>query len=283
VPVETKKEVQTIVRDGTQWRATLGDGEVIDARAVVLATGIVSNPRVPTLAGASEYRGRLMHSVEYQRPREFVSKRVLVIGVGNSGGEIGSELGEAGARVTMLVRSGAHVVPRDIGGIPMQYLARVVRALPKGMQGVVLRQVQRMTVRKRGAPVIPPKSGSPLDTIPIIGFHLVDAIKSGQVALKLGALERLTASGARFADGTEEDFDVVILATGFDAAMAPLGPLVRRDAKGFALRNGRVASADQPALWFVGHNYDSSGGIANIRRDSGLAAEEIAQLLRQRA
>ena len=31
-----------------------------------------------------------MHSVEYRRPAGFQRRRVLVVGVGNSGGEIGS-------------------------------------------------------------------------------------------------------------------------------------------------------------------------------------------------
>jgi hypothetical protein len=37
-----------------------------------------------------------------------------------------------------------------------------------------------------------------------------------------------------------------------------------------------VTSADQPGLWFVGHNYDHTGGITNIRRDAPLVAEVIA-------
>ncbi len=283
VAVESGKDVQSIVRDGAIWRAVLHGGETIAASGVVMATGIVSNPRVPRFAGATDFRGRLMHSVEYRRPDEFIGKRVLVVGIGNSGGEIGSELGEAGAHVTALVRSGAHVVPREIAGVPIQYLARAVRTLPQGVQRVVLRQVQRVTARKRGAPVIPPKPGSPLEAIPIIGFNLVDAIKAGRVALKLGTIDRFLERGVQFSDGSEEEFDVVLLATGFDAALAPLGDLVRRDAKGFAARNGRVASADQPALWFVGHNYDSTGGIANIRRDAGLVADEIMRSTRRSA
>ena len=80
----------------------------------------------------------------------------------------------------------------------------------------------------------------------------------------------------RFADGSLGIYDVVLLATGYAPALAPLGGLVRVDAKGFAVRRDRVASADQPGLWFVGHNYDHSGGITNIRRDAQLAAAAIA-------
>ena len=47
---------------------------------------------------------------------------------------------------------------------------------------------------------------------------------------------------------------------------------------GFALRRDRVTSAEHPGLWFVGHNYDSSGGLSNIRRDAPLAAAAAAAL-----
>jgi len=114
-----------------------------------------------------------------------------------------------------------------------------------------------------------------LDEIPVIGFHLVDAIAQGLIDVRVGVAE-LTADGARFTDGTTGRFDDIILATGFAAALGPLGGLVQLDAKGFARRRDRVVSVDQPRLYFVGHNYDASGGLYNISRDARLAARLIA-------
>jgi hypothetical protein len=74
-------------------------------------------------------------------------------------------------------------------------------------------------------------------------------------------------------------YDVVLLATGFAPALEPLGRLVRVDARGFARRRGRVRSADQDGLYFVGHNYDATGALYNIRRDAGTAATAIAREL----
>ena len=112
--------------------------------------------------------------------------------------------------------------------------------------------------------------------MPLIGFHLVDAIRAGLVTVRVGELAAFTPTGVRYADGSAEAFDVVLLATGFTAALDPLGALVRRDRQGFAMRSDRVTSADQPGLYFVGHNYDATGGLANIRTDARLAAERIA-------
>ena len=65
-----------------------------------------------------------------------------------------------------------------------------------------------------------------------------------------------------------------------EAAVQPLREQVRLDARGFGERRDRVVSLDQPGLFYVGHNYDSSGGLMNIRQDAPLAASRVAEQLR---
>jgi cation diffusion facilitator CzcD-associated flavoprotein CzcO len=277
LPVRTGVDVERVERDAEGWLLHTSRS-ALRSSTLVWAAGIASSPRVPDLPGRDRYRGRLLHSSEYRRPDGFAGLRVLVVGTGNSGGEIASELARAGARVTVAVRSGANVVPLQLMGIPIQYLSRAVRTLPRAVQERVVAAVGALTTLRRGPPVLPRPAHGPLDAIPLIGFSLVDGIRAGRIAVR-GALDSLTASGARFADGQEEPFDAVILATGFTAALAPLGNLVSVDARGFALRTDRVASAGQPGLWFVGHNYDSSGGLFNIARDARIAAKQVAESL----
>jgi cation diffusion facilitator CzcD-associated flavoprotein CzcO len=275
VPIESGKTVTAVERHNGGWILRTNAGDV-RADAVVMATGIVSAPRMPSVPGRERFGGRVMHSVEYRRPSGFQGRRVLVVGVGNSGGEIGSELANAGAHVTVAVRSGANVVPRELAGVPIQYLVFAMRGLPKSARERIAGWVGKLTELRRGKPVLPKPSYGPLDAIPLIGFHLVDAIRAGRVEVRPGISE-LTETGVRFTDGAEDPFDDIIFATGFTPALSPLGGLVRTDAKGFAVRSGRVTSADQPNLYFVGHTYDAAGGLYNIRRDSGLAAERIAR------
>jgi cation diffusion facilitator CzcD-associated flavoprotein CzcO len=274
LPLETRRTVTRVERTDDGWIVRTPEGD-ISAGDVVMATGIVAGPRVPVLAGRDTFRGRLMHSVEYRRPTGFEGRRVLVIGVGNSGGEIASELADAGAHVTVAVRSGANVVPRELAGVPIQYLAFAMRGLPVGARRAIAGVVGRITELRRGKPVLPKPAHGPLDAIPLIGFHLVDAIRAGKVTVR-GGLVSLTERGVRFTNGAEEPFDAIILATGFTPALGPLGTTVRVDEKGFALRTDRVTSADQPHLYFVGHSYDATGGLYNIRRDAKLAARRIA-------
>lgn len=277
LPVCTRVDVRRAAPANGHWVISTPDQE-IQARTLVMATGIVSGPSVPQVEGRSSYTGQVIHSSEYRRPSDLRGRRVLVVGVGNSGGEIGSELARAGYTVDIAVRSGANVVPRDIAGIPIQYLAFVMRKLPRGLQQRIASAVRALGELKRGPSPLPRPSVGPLDAIPLIGFHLIDEIKAGRVNVRPG-LAAFTRGGARFLDNTEGAYDAVILATGFRPALSPLGDLVRRDAKGFALRTDRVASADQPRLWFVGHNYDATGGLANIARDAPLAAEAVKRSL----
>ena len=103
----------------------------------------------------------------------------------------------------------------------------------------------------------------------------------------LEAFEKVRSSGIRAITLNEKDElawvdvltgrDDVILATGFRAALGPVVGLVTRDERGFARRQGRVASAEHPDLYFVGHHYDSTGGLHNIARDAPAAARYIAR------
>jgi putative flavoprotein involved in K+ transport len=274
--VETGSHVTRVERHGHHWVATV-NGREVEGRAVVMATGIMANPVTPALDSVDSFGGDVIHSVKYRNAESFRGKRVLVVGVGNSGGEIASELGNSGVDVTILVRRGANVVPRAIAGVPIQYLSSLVRRLPRGAQLQVAGAVQKLSELRRGPPVLPRPPWSALDAIPVIGFHLVDAIRDNRVVMKVGTVDRVDSSTVHFSDGSSREFDSIILATGFAPALDPLGDLIRRDERGFALRNGNVASADQPGLWFVGMRYDTTGAIANIKEDSIAVAREIAR------
>ncbi|HEX6316856.1 MAG TPA: NAD(P)/FAD-dependent oxidoreductase [Gemmatimonadaceae bacterium] len=273
--VELDSAVEALTREDDRWVARV-NGNRIEGRAVVMACGIMCNPARPTFEGEETFPGTISHSVRYRNPDPYRGTRVLVVGVGNSGGEIASELGAAGADVTILVRRGANVVPRTLAGVPIQYLAVGLRRLPRSIRTRVASLVQRVSARRHGPAVLPRPPWTPLDAIPLIGFHLVEAIRAGVVRLQLGTIRHFDQSTVVFSDGTRDSFDHVILATGFRPALEPLGNLIRRDERGFPMRTDNVTSADQPDLWYVGMRYDSTGAIANINADARMVARRLA-------
>jgi putative flavoprotein involved in K+ transport len=274
LPVRTHADVQDIERADGRWSVRTKDGRELTAWVIVMATGIVSNPFMAPIPQRTRFGGRILHSVEYRRPDGHGGRRVLVIGAGNSAGEIAAELAASGAQVTVAVRSGARVVPRDLFGVPIQYLAVAISRFPRLVQQSIAAGMARTAELARGPAVLPPPSKTRCSDVPLIGFHLVDAIRAGTIRVRPGVRE-FTPAGVRFDDGTDESFDDVIMATGYRAAVATLASLIRTDACGFALRTGRVTSADQPNLYFVGHNYDTRGGLCNIAQDARLVGKLI--------
>jgi cation diffusion facilitator CzcD-associated flavoprotein CzcO len=276
LPVRTDAGVLQAEFQAGTWSVRTAGGP-LSAAALVVATGIMGNPRRPEFPGSARFAGTLSHSVEYRRPGPFAGKRVLVVGVGNSGGEIAPELAANGASVTVCVRSGAFTLPRQLLGIPIQYYSCLLARLPRGAQRAIMRATAQLADLARGKPVLPrpQQDDSPCPDVPLIGFHLADAVRGGAIRVR-PAISEITRDGARFADGSEDSFDHIILATGFAATLGFLGGQVTLDQCGFASRRDRVVSTDRPGLYFVGHNYDTRGGLYNIARDAPLAAAFIA-------
>ncbi|KAK1311056.1 putative indole-3-pyruvate monooxygenase YUCCA7 [Acorus calamus] len=124
---------------GVVWRvvvARAGAGEVeYESRWLVVATGENAEPVVAAEEQAmGGFDGKKVHSAEYRTGEEFKGERVLVIGCGNSGMELCLDLVEHGATPFMVVRSGVHVLPREILGISTFGLAmNMLKWLPMKM------------------------------------------------------------------------------------------------------------------------------------------------------
>lgn len=78
--------------EGKQHRA------VFDA--VMVCTGKFLNPHLPleSFPGIHKFRGQILHCQEYKIPEGFRGQRILVIGLGNSGGDVAVELSRVAAQ-----------------------------------------------------------------------------------------------------------------------------------------------------------------------------------------
>ena len=83
LPIDADAEVTRLDRQNGTWVAETSRG-LLSARTVVLATGIVSNPRRPAFPGRDLFSGQVLHSSDYRRPDPFVGQRVLVVGIGKT-------------------------------------------------------------------------------------------------------------------------------------------------------------------------------------------------------
>ena len=108
--------VNSLRREGGRFVARTADGETLEARAVIVATGANQRPYVPVFASALSERIVQLHSSAYRRPGDVPPGRVLVVGAANSGAQIALELARAGREVVL---SG-----RDVGALPRRLLGR---------------------------------------------------------------------------------------------------------------------------------------------------------------
>ncbi len=85
--IELNTRVDRAVFDETvnAWTVTTADGRTVTARFVVLATGCLSNARMPDIKGLPEFRGKVYHTGHWpHEPVDFTGLRVGVIGTGSS-------------------------------------------------------------------------------------------------------------------------------------------------------------------------------------------------------
>jgi hypothetical protein len=267
--------VSCVRRAGARWRADTGQGQ-ISAPAMVVATGIAGAPYRPAWPGRQTYPGGVIHSSEYRNPAPYAGKRVLVVGFGNSGGEIALDLANAGVEVALAVRGAVQVLPRDLLGLPILAWAIFYRRLPARLVDRINAPILRLAVGSieslglRRAAKGPRQMVEEDGRVPLIDIGTLGKIRDGSIRIH-GGIDRLTPDGVVFANGAEERFDDVVLATGFRPDLRRLLPDVEGvfDAEGMPLKTG---TASAPGLYFCGQIASPTGQL----REIGLEARRIA-------
>lgn len=111
--------ITRLSREGNEWHITAEDGREWQADHVILATGMADHPARPDWPGLESFAGKTLHSRDYRRPGDLPGERVLVVGFGNSGGELAIDLAEAGRKVDLAVRSPVNILPKELLGRPI--------------------------------------------------------------------------------------------------------------------------------------------------------------------
>jgi cation diffusion facilitator CzcD-associated flavoprotein CzcO len=94
------------------WLITLIDGEQLQARMVVNATGQLSLPSYPKLKGLDSVSGESCHSAHWRHDLDLSGKRVAVIGTGASAIQFVPAIAPSVARLSVFQRSPAYMMAR---------------------------------------------------------------------------------------------------------------------------------------------------------------------------
>lgn len=200
-------------RDGGWDLSSAGpDGEQTRWYAgVILANGTLAEPNVPTFAG--EFSGELLHTSAYRSPAQLAGRRVLIVGAGNSGCDIAVDAVHHARSVDMSVRRGYYFVPRYLFGRPSDTLDRGRPLPPRLKQAVDSRVLRAFT----GDPVrfgFPKPDYRIYEAHPIVNTLILNHLGQGDLRIRAD-VDRFEGRTVRFRDGTADDYDLVLLATGY--------------------------------------------------------------------
>src|SRR5262245_15643372 len=100
-----------------RWNAVVrhGDGteRTLHPRHLVFANGLVGSPYVPELPGLKDFKGEVMHTVDFTNGADWRGKKALVIGTGTSGHDVAQDLHANGVETTIVQRGSTMVVSID--------------------------------------------------------------------------------------------------------------------------------------------------------------------------
>ncbi len=253
LPVRRPVHVEGVYREEGRLAVKM-DRVRLSVRAVVSATGTWRRPHVPDYPGRGRFRGEQTHSAHYVRPEPYASKRVLVIGGGNSGAQVLAEVSRV-AETSWVTLKEPTFLPDDVDG-------RVL--------------FERATRRYHSM-----REGN--EEEPVGGLGDIVMVPPVREARDRGALksvrpfESFTEEGVVWSDGTEEPIDAVIWSTGFHPSLGHLEPL------GVIGEDGRVdtdgtRSVLERRLWLVGYGdwtgY-ASATLVGVGRSARSTVEEL--------
>jgi dimethylaniline monooxygenase (N-oxide forming) len=194
-----------------------GLNELIDLVAV--CNGHHWDARWPEPRFPGQFSGIEMHSHDYIDPREphdFVGKRVIVVGMGNSAMDIACELGHPGvaAEVHVSARRGAWVLPKYLFGAPIDQPSWYPSFLPEETRLKFAKAIILLAVGRMENFGLPAPDHDPGHAHPTISNEFLGRVGSGDVKMKpnIAALE---GSRVRFVVGSTLEADAIIYCTGY--------------------------------------------------------------------
>lgn len=234
-----------------RWDLDTVDG-VIRARVLIMAVGRLSEPRIPRIDGLDTFSGEVMHTAAWRHDVELDGARIGVVGTGASAIQVIPHLAERAEELVVFCRTPPYVVPRE----DRRYSDDERRAMRDAATASAMRaelladadnafrqrlglhpDIDRIRERALGhlhRQVHDPHRRELLTPDYEIGCKRIllsddfyPALDLPTVTLEPSALESVTECKARAVSGHSYDLDVLVMATGFEAARPPAASVVR--------------------------------------------------------
>ena len=237
----------TYDEQGERWKATIRRGKsghrVMSPKHIIFANGVSGIPYIPGLPGLENFTGEVIHSHAFTHGGAFDGKNVMVLGTGNSGHDVAQDLHSHGVNTTIVQRGSTTVVSIDPSaklnyalydeGPPIDDcdLIASVATYPlvvKGYQLAVKKMaeldkelIESLIQRGFKYDLGEDQTGHQMKYRRRGGGYYLDAgcsqlIIDGEIhLLQFDSVKEFTKTGIICKDGTETQFDALILATGY--------------------------------------------------------------------
>jgi cation diffusion facilitator CzcD-associated flavoprotein CzcO len=226
------------------WRLSVAGGDTVTARHVIGATGVLTKPKPPDIAGLEAFEGTTMHTARWDPAVDLRGKRVALIGTGASAVQVVPSIAHEVRELTVFQRTPIWCLPKLDGPLPATVRAAlrwvpgvqratrlasqayveltfpvaahyatvvpVVRATERLANWHLRRQVRDAAVRDK----LTPRYGLGCKRPGFSNDYLATFNRSN-VHLETAPIAEITARSVRTADGDRGPFDVLVLATGF--------------------------------------------------------------------
>ncbi|MDX2304310.1 MAG: NAD(P)-binding domain-containing protein [Microscillaceae bacterium] len=225
-------------------------------RALIVANGHHWNPRFPEPPFPGHFEGEIMHSHFYKTPEIFQpNKNVVILGIGNSALDIACEAARTTrGSVVLSTRSGAHIVPKYILGVPLdQFGSREKTSfLPLSVQQFLYKTLLNLSRGKQETYGVPTPKRKFLTEHPSISQDFLPLAGHGKIKVRPN-IQRLNGKEVIFEDGSSAQADILIYATGYKVSF----PFFKNGMFDVEKDNDlqlyhRVVHPDIPNLFFLG-------------------------------
>jgi len=262
LPVRLGVRVDGLFREGDRFRVTAGS-EAYDAANVILALGSHRVPKWPAFARELADDIVQLHSVDYRNPGQLAPGSVLLVGAGNTGAEIGVELG---ATHQVLLAG------RKVGELPIDtrnWQGRLMFPIIWWVWEHILTE-KKKPGRKVQAEALEGHSE------PLIRQKERDLVAAG--IRRKPRIARITDGRPETEDGEVLDVANVIWCTGFKADFGWID-LPGLDVSG-RLASERGAVVGQPGLYVLGQEFQymfNSHTVGGVGKDAAYVVQHLDQ------
>ena len=218
------EHVERIGGNGEGWSVTTRTGEDEQTavyRGVLVANGTFSEPNLPQIPGS--FDGEILHSRDYKSPDVFAGKRVLVVGAGNTGCDLAVDAVHRAAAVSLSVRRGYHFVPKYVFGRPADAVGGRLK-LPRFLKQRIDKLLLSFFTGDPARFGFPEPDHKLYESHPIVNSLVLYHLGHGDLEVRPD-VESFDGRAVRFRDGSSDDYDLVLLATGYRLSY----PFIDRD------------------------------------------------------